>query len=170
MVNYQHAKIYQVINDVNDIVYIGSTCQMLCQAMAHHRQRAVGKLTRAMNEIGSDHFRILLIKSFPCNSKDELQAEVYNTVREVQGLGIEVYNKIIDGLLSADTRPPHIAPRGDVDIGRISYSRSESRYSFTWCVNGVRQCKYFKENEWGGEWGARKMAECWRDNVFPIIN
>ena len=35
--DYSKAKIYQIINDVSDDIYIGSTCQPLSKRMAEHR-------------------------------------------------------------------------------------------------------------------------------------
>ena len=38
MVDYSKAKIYNICNDVDDEIYIGSTCQSLSQRMAEHRR------------------------------------------------------------------------------------------------------------------------------------
>ena len=66
MPDYSLGKIYKVVNDVNNMIYIGSTCQPLYARMASHRSE--GKLLRhdtpiylAMHEIGVEHFRILLV-------------------------------------------------------------------------------------------------------------
>ena len=36
--DYKNAKIYKVLNDVTDDVYVGSTCQTLSKRMAEHRK------------------------------------------------------------------------------------------------------------------------------------
>lgn len=81
MVNYQQGKIYKIVNDVDNKEYVGSTCKpRLCQRWQEHKSASKGnrvthyKLYQHMNTIGIEHFRIELIESFQCNSKDELRA------------------------------------------------------------------------------------------------
>ena len=40
MPNYSEGKIYKVVNSINSLIYIGSTCQRLCIRMADHRRKA----------------------------------------------------------------------------------------------------------------------------------
>lgn len=76
MVQYQDGKIYKIVNDVNDEIYVGSTCRTLCKRMDAHRMAAsynpCGKLHTLMNELGYDHFNIVLIEEFPCDNRGEL--------------------------------------------------------------------------------------------------
>ena len=80
MVDYSKGKIYKVLNDLDDDVYIGSTCQSLNMRMVGHRKARTGKqyknykLYRKMNEIGVAHFYIELIKETPCENKEQLRA------------------------------------------------------------------------------------------------
>ena len=97
MVNYQDGKIYQLINDVNSKVYIGSTCQTLCKRMSCHRSYGKGLINKspiylAMHDIGVEHFRIILIQEAPCQSKEELLAIEYNVARQYQQRGTILYN------------------------------------------------------------------------------
>ena len=83
MEKYNSGKIYKLINTIDDKVYIGSTITRLCDRMGNHRTKAKNKAKQSylyehMRNIGIEHFKIVLIKSFPCNSKDELEAEEYN--------------------------------------------------------------------------------------------
>jgi len=59
MVNYQNGKIYKIINETNDIVYIGSTTQPLSHRYSHHKHKA-------------PNHKIILIENYHCNSKEEL--------------------------------------------------------------------------------------------------
>jgi len=83
MVNYQNGRIYKIINDINDEIYIGSTCKPLSNRMGLHRSAARTKQVQSkfyarMNELGIQHFRIILIENYPCNSREELnQREDY---------------------------------------------------------------------------------------------
>ena len=130
MVNYQNGKIYQIVNDVNSKVYIGSTCQTLCRRMSIHR--AEGKLLRyktpiylAMHEIGVEHFRILLVQNAPCNSKEELLAIEYDVAQRYQQRGVILYNSIIDGQHSEETR----AKMSTAHMGKVISAETRAKIS-----------------------------------------
>ena len=38
--NYAKGKIYKIANDIDDEIYVGSTCQSLSKRMGIHRQNA----------------------------------------------------------------------------------------------------------------------------------
>ena len=84
---YQKGKIYKIWNSINDEIYVGSTCEALSRRMVHHRSAAkLGKsckLYNLMNELGVEHFCIELIESFPCKSKEELNAREGKWIREI---------------------------------------------------------------------------------------
>jgi hypothetical protein len=83
--NYINGKIYQVINNVNDKIYVGSTCQILCKRMGMHRHYAAaheGKLYDEMRRLGKTHFYINLIENYPCKDKEELVAKQQFYIRE----------------------------------------------------------------------------------------
>ena len=55
--------------------------------MVKHRSDAKnmnkkGPLNTEMRRLGAKHFKIILIKYFPCNSRMELDAEIYKVSRE----------------------------------------------------------------------------------------
>jgi len=77
MMNYQKGKVYKVVNDIDDEEYVGSTIRKLCNRMAEHRYKCKVKHTKLydkMNTLGSEHFKIVLIEKYPCNSKEELNS------------------------------------------------------------------------------------------------
>ena len=60
MVNYQNGKVYKIINENNEIIYIGSTTEeKLCKRYAKHKLKA-------------PNHKIILIENYSCNSKEEL--------------------------------------------------------------------------------------------------
>ena len=59
MVNYNDGKIYKIINENNEIIYIGSTVQTLC--IRYH-----------IHKLKSPNNKIILIENYSCNSKEEL--------------------------------------------------------------------------------------------------
>lgn len=76
MVNFGNSKIYKIVNDVDDEIYIGSTTMTLSKRMSCHRDKCKingnRKIYSHMNSVGINHFRVILLEKFPCESKDEL--------------------------------------------------------------------------------------------------
>ena len=69
---FKQAKIYQVLNTVNDSIYIGSTCQTLRKRLYEYRKCSashVGSLYDEMRRLGKEHFYIELIEDYPCEKK-----------------------------------------------------------------------------------------------------
>ena len=101
--DYSKAKIYQLVNDITDDIYVGSTCQKLSKRMAEHRASMRSsrdnhiKLYQKMNEIGLEHFRIELIKECPCENIEQLRAIEGKYIREIGTL-----NSHLAGRTSSD--------------------------------------------------------------------
>jgi hypothetical protein len=80
-----NSKIYQVRNNVNDDIYIGSTCQKLCKRMALYRQYSTshdGLLYDEMRRLGKEQFYIELIEDYPCENNEQLTAMTHFYIRE----------------------------------------------------------------------------------------
>ena len=79
MVNYNNGKIYKIVCDVSDFIYIGSTCQPLCRRWIEHKSRIKKNYKRKFYEyartIGIEYFHIILIKYYPYNNKEKLLQE-----------------------------------------------------------------------------------------------
>ena len=82
MVNYQQAKIYKIECNISGKIYIGSTCKKtLAERMSQHRSDYKRYLNGNYHYISSfdiikdGDYDIILIESFPCDSKDELYAK-----------------------------------------------------------------------------------------------
>ena len=79
--DYSTAKIYKVLNDICDDIYVGATCQSLSQRMAEHRKNMFGKETkewkfyRKMRDLGVEHFFIELVKEAPCETREQLMGD-----------------------------------------------------------------------------------------------
>ena len=77
---YNNGKIYKIINNFNDMVYIGSTCLPLRKRIFNHKkeQRAGRSPNRHLFQLvreapnGWDDFQIVLVETCPCTNKDEL--------------------------------------------------------------------------------------------------
>ena len=78
---YQRAKIYKIVDNTNDNVYIGSTCEpTLARRLAKHRgnynfyMNGKGFYVTSFKILENDNYDIILIENYPCNNKDELHA------------------------------------------------------------------------------------------------
>ena len=71
MPDYQNGKIYKILNNIDDEIYVGSTTETLGQRMARHRQdmkrRAHYTLYKHIHELDVENFYIELIENYPCN-------------------------------------------------------------------------------------------------------
>ena len=86
MPDYSKAKICEIKNNIDDEVYVGSTCVPLGRRMTKRRYAAKHDETLSLyekfKELGADLFYIELIEEYPCNSKQELLAREGYYIRE----------------------------------------------------------------------------------------
>ena len=83
--DYMNGKIYQILNSVNNEIYVGSTCQLLSKRFYEHKKnsdRLNCDFYKLMRDIGKDKFYIELIELYPCNHKEELRAREGHYIRE----------------------------------------------------------------------------------------
>ena len=90
--DYKNAKIYKILNDIDDDVYVGSTCQPLSQRIEKHRSsiKPTSRLYRKMIELGKEHFYIELIEETPCENIEQLKALEGRYIREISTLNQNV--------------------------------------------------------------------------------
>ena len=72
---YNTSKIYKLVNDVDDKIYVGSSCLPLSKRLYSHKQQAKHKpapVHHHLNSIGWEHVRIILIESVNVNTKEQL--------------------------------------------------------------------------------------------------
>ena len=81
VVDYNNSKIYKLVSDVTDAVYIGSTTQRLSQRLSEHKASYKLYLNKKFRYVTSFELfklespvHIVLIQNFPCKNKDELHA------------------------------------------------------------------------------------------------
>jgi len=168
MPDYSKGKVYKVVNSVNDVIYIGSTCQPLSARMTGHRWKARSEQTQAMycamRELGIEKFRIILVEEFPCISKSQLEAKEFALMRDAKFSGIQLYNHMLDGRHSEATRAKmsqSISKRGCV-----SYHSTRGNWSFQWRENGKTISKTFSIKKYGT--AARGLALYWQEEIYPI--
>lgn len=81
MVNYLNGKIYKIVSNCSDKIYIGSTTKLrLCDRMAEHRADLKRYNNGTHGYVSSTEIlnygdaKIVLIENYPCNTKDDLKA------------------------------------------------------------------------------------------------
>jgi len=88
MVKYENGKIYKLVNDVDDQIYIGSTCNPLHVRKGQHKNTALrgcrSFVYQHLNNIGWNNVRIILIENFSCTSKNELCAREQYFIDELK--------------------------------------------------------------------------------------
>ena len=99
MPDYQKGKIYKLVSDHTDEIYIGSTCQLLCHRLSQHaRDFREGKnkcTCKNMFELGK--VKIVLIENVPCDSKEELYKRERHYIETM-----DCVNKLIPGRTVAE--------------------------------------------------------------------
>jgi len=68
MVNYNNGKIYKLICDNSDLIYIGSTTQPLYKRLNEHKKRNIS--SKKLFELGN--VKIILIEEVKCDNNEQL--------------------------------------------------------------------------------------------------
>jgi len=79
MSRYQNGKIYQIVSENTDDVYIGSTCMKLSQRLSKHKAsykmwlKGKKDFVTSFKVLQAGDYKIYLIEEYPCESKIQLQ-------------------------------------------------------------------------------------------------
>jgi hypothetical protein len=195
-VNYKDGKIYLVLNDLNDTIYVGSTALLrLSSRMAGHRSSAVDQTSAfyvAMRTLGVAHFTIRLHHAFPCFCRAELLAEEMKTLDALIAAGRTVYNHMVAGKHAAETREKMSITRkgeavsddtkkkiaaamtgkiqeanGSFSMGYIALEGQRCpSWKFGWRENGKARKKSFSVKKYGN-YGAHWRCEELRRQIYP---
>ena len=96
--DYSNGRIYVIRNNINDDVYVGSTTQPLSKRMAKHRSEISSNklpLYEKFREFGVGNFYIELLKEYPCENSEQLQAEEGKWIREMGTLNRKISGRTI---------------------------------------------------------------------------
>ena len=99
MVNYQNGKIYKIFSYSTTDIYVGSTCDLLCNRLKQHKYqfKKNKEYVSSFEILKYDDVKIELIVNYPCNSKEELTREEGKHIRE-----LDCVNKNIAGRTKAE--------------------------------------------------------------------
>ena len=164
---YENAKIYCILNTLDDDVYVGSTCQTLTQRMTKHRYNTKSrpdamKITQKMKEQGIEHFYMELLEEYPCNNKDELMKKEGEWINK-----IATVNEKIMGRTKAEyakqwrekNREQYLATRREHRKNNIDKLREQDNALYKQKTVEERQALYEKVKEWKS---TKHVCECGR--------
>lgn len=172
MRDYSRGKIYKIINNVNNKIYVGSTIYYyLSTRFNTHKQCCRGggdsDLYRAMREIGIKNFKIQLIKRFPCKTKQELLDEE-NRVTNSFPRDI-LYNMNFDGRISEVVKQKlSLAKLMGGGVCKLKIKKDGKIYSywrFQWVEDGKHKAKIFSIKKYGDK-KAFELANEYMETYF----
>ena len=85
---YETCYVYKIINDIDDLIYIGSTADKLCKRMVYHRMSARKekdknrKLYLHINLHGIEHFKIILVEEYKNINRETLRKHEYKFIKD----------------------------------------------------------------------------------------
>ncbi len=98
---YINAKIYKIIDLDEQMIYIGSTIQMLCKRFASHIYLYKNKINNLssfeiFDKYGIENCKILLIENYPCNSREELCKKEGEYIKKIECVNKRVAGRTFD--------------------------------------------------------------------------
>jgi hypothetical protein len=94
---YVRGKIYKLVCNKTDLVYVGSTCEArLCRRLAGHVSKyksyinSNGCYVSSFRIIENGDYQILLLEECPCESKDQLKAKEAKYICEMDCVNINI--------------------------------------------------------------------------------
>ena len=105
MTELKQGRIYKIISDSTDKIYVGSTYTNLAQRLAQHRAQYKQYINEKADYITSfeliknGNCSIVLIESFECNSREQLRAREAHWIKELKD---HIVNKSIPNRTSLD--------------------------------------------------------------------
>ena len=102
--NYQNGKIYKIVDNVSDMVYVGSTCKTLQHRLKQHeaayKSFKAGKFPNNVTVfkiLENADYKIELIENYPCTNKQELNIREGKIIKQFKNDKINIVNKNIAG-------------------------------------------------------------------------
>lgn len=75
MNRYENCKIYKLVNNVDDEIYVGSTCNTLAKRLHKHKKDAKRRpdqhVYKHLDSIGWNNVQCILIEEYPCENKNQ---------------------------------------------------------------------------------------------------
>ena len=115
MNKFINAKIYKIVDNTSDMIYIGSTCETLYKRLVNHERSykcfKLGKyhFISVFKILERNNYKIELIKLYPCENKQELNIAEGTEIKQAKINGLNVINKNIAGQTQRESSAQHRA-------------------------------------------------------------
>ena len=102
---YETCYVYKIINDIDDLIYIGSTADKLCKRMANHRLRYKlekylnSKLYTHMNLHGIEYFKIILVEEYKNINRETLRKHEDSYMKQFDTVKNGLNGRYEDGII-----------------------------------------------------------------------
>ena len=150
---YQQGKIYKIISSKTDKIYIGSTTMpRLSTRMSNHRSafkrynndKENNDYLSSFEMLQYDDATIVLIKAFPCDSRDALREEEQVVIDEHAGICINKHRA--DTGIRAEFRNAREKPNHESQTEEVKNQSYNSQYAKD-SKEILRKKKYVEENK-----------------------
>jgi len=171
VVDYKDGKIYEIVNLLTLVTYIGSTATTLDRRESEHQNFSKWcqkPLYAAMRQDGIKNFAMRLIKPYPCNSRRELEQEEHRVAAARVAGGQQLYNVEVR---ENGKRPAHVRAaisRAKLGVAtKCGYCKcAAGKWTFVYRAGGKNVSKSFAVRKFG-YWASKKMAYALRKTVYP---
>jgi hypothetical protein len=94
MPDYDKGRIYKIVSESTDAVYVGSTIISLSKRFSTHNAATENGYNKCQSKeiIKHGDAQCILIEAYPCKSKEELHAREYHHIKKLKGEGVNVIN------------------------------------------------------------------------------
>ena len=102
--DYNNGKIYKIVDNTSDMIYVGSTCKTLEKRLKQHEShyksfisgKQISKLT-SFTILDNNNYKIELLKLYPCSSRKELNIQEGEVITSMKNNGLNIVNKNLAG-------------------------------------------------------------------------
>ena len=112
MPDYSKGKIYKIVSDDTDVIYVGSTTHKYLKSYFSNNHRCKYRYWLEGKEsykysfelMKLPHNEIFQLQPYPCNSRHELEAKEREWMEKLRKDGVTVINKNVPGRTAAEWR------------------------------------------------------------------
>ena len=150
---YQRGKIYQLIDNTNGNIYIGSTCEKtLARRLTKHVSNYKGwlktgkKYAKSIEVLKNGDYKIVLIEEHPCETKDQLLRREQYFMEQMECINT------CSAYRSPEARRIQQKEWADKNKNKDKVKQNNKEYIRIWRENNKEKCI-----EYGKEYNQRKQ-------------
>jgi hypothetical protein len=161
-IDYLNGKIYKLISNQTDKIYIGSTCQSLCKRYGDHNshyrywKKTNNNYVTSFEIIQYDDCDIILLENYSCQNKNELHAKERHWIEQ-----LDCVNKIVPTRTQSEYQNDNNDQIKEYDKNRY-YNEKKNNEKYQEKVKEYREQNKEKINEYNKQYyndNAEKIKE-----------